>query len=283
MDEFRIKFRGVRGSYPVANKEFLKYGGNTSCIEVHAGEHLIILDAGTGLISLGNELMHKYIESGTTITDRTPVKCTILLSHIHLDHIQGFPFFRPKILFTKSFPLDLGDIAADLKIMDLNETNYIIFKQGEMPRVVRVNELKEGDYTDEDVVITCYKSYAHPQNGVFVYKIAYKGKTLVYATDKESYPGGDKKLIKFAKGCDLLIHDAQYSTEDYLSIYVPKQGFGHSTFEMALDCKQQVGAKKMVYFHYDPGYNDEKLDMLAEEYASEDAIFAYEGLEINLL
>ena len=188
-----------------------------------------------------------------------------------------------KILFTKSFPLDLGDIAADLKIMDLNETNYIIFKQGEMPRVVRVNELKEGDYTDEDVVITCYKSYAHPQNGVFVYKIAYKGKTLVYATDKESYPGGDKKLIKFAKGCDLLIHDAQYSTEDYLSIYVPKQGFGHSTFEMALDCKQQVGAKKMVYFHYDPGYNDEKLDMLAEEYASEDAIFAYEGLEINLL
>ena len=281
MDEFRIKFRGVRGSYPVANKEFLKYGGNTSCIEVHAGEHLIILDAGTGLISLGNELMHKYIESGTTITDRTPVKCTILLSHIHLDHIQGFPFFRPshlastrmcmlggvnynetlenelsKILFTKSFPLDLGDIAADLKIED---------------------------YTDEDVVITCYKSYAHPQNGVFVYKIAYKGKTLVYATDKESYPGGDKKLIKFAKGCDLLIHDAQYSTEDYLSIYVPKQGFGHSTFEMALDCKQQVGAKKMVYFHYDPGYNDEKLDMLAEEYASEDAIFAYEGLEINLL
>ena len=66
-DEFKIKFRGVRGSYPVANKEFLKYGGNTACIEVHAGEHLIILDAGTGLISLGNELMHKYIESGTTI------------------------------------------------------------------------------------------------------------------------------------------------------------------------------------------------------------------------
>ena len=251
--------------------------------------------------------MQKYIESGTTITDRTPVKCTILLSHIHLDHIQGFPFFRPchlastrmclmggvnynetleselaKLLFTKSFPLDLGDIAADLKIVDLNETNYIIFKSGEMPKVIRVNDLKEGDYTDEDVVITCYKSYAHPQNGVFIYKIAYKGKTLVYATDKESYPGGDKKLVKFAKGCDLLIHDAQYSTEDYLSIYVPKQGYGHSTFEMALDCKEQVGAKKLVYFHYEPGYNDEKLDLLSEEYASEDAIMAYEGLEIDL-
>ena len=143
--------------------------------------------------------MQKYIESGTTITDRTPVKCSILLSHIHLDHIQGFPFFRPshlastrmallggvnynetleaelaKLLFTKSFPLDLGDIAADLKICDLNETNYIIFKKDEdLPRVIRVNDLQDGDYNDEDVVITCYKSYAHPQNGVFVYKITY--------------------------------------------------------------------------------------------------------------
>ena len=70
-----------------------------------------------------------------------------------------------KLLFTKSFPLDLGDIAADLKIFDLNETNYIIFKKNEMPKVIRVNDLKEGDYTDDDVVITCYKSYAHPQNG----------------------------------------------------------------------------------------------------------------------
>lgn len=308
MDEFKIKFRGVRGSYPVANKDFLKYGGNTSCIEVRVGGHLIILDAGTGIISLGNELMKQYIESGTTITDRTPVKCTLLLTHIHLDHIQGFPFFRPshiastkmnlmggvgynenikdelaQLLFTKSFPLDLGDIAADLNIIDLNETNYIIFKNDESPKVVRVNELKDGDYTDDDVVITCYKSYAHPQNGVYIYKIAHKGKSFVYATDKESYPGGDKKLVKFAKGCDLIVHDSQYSTEDYLSIYVPKQGYGHSTFEMALECKKQVGAKKLVFFHYDPGYKDDQLDSLAEEYATNDAIMSYEGLEIDLL
>ena len=85
------------------------------------------------------------------------------------------------------------------------------------------------------------------------------------------------------KGCDLIIHDAQYSTEDYLRIYVPKQGFGHSTFEMALDCKKQIEAKQIVFFHYDPCYNDEKLDLLAEEYADENAIMAREGLEINLL
>ena len=308
MDEFKIKFRGVRGSYPVANKDFLKYGGNTSCVEVKVGGHTIILDAGTGIISLGNELMQQYIESGTTITDRTPVKCTILLTHMHLDHIQGFPFFRPshiastklnliggvnynedlekelaQLLFTKSFPLDFGDIAADLKIFNLNETNYIIFKESETPQILRVNELKDGDYNDNDVVITCYKSYAHPQNGVYIYKITHKGKSLVYATDKESYPGGDKKLVKFAKGCDILIHDSQYATEDYLSIYVPKQGFGHSTFEMALDCKKQVGAKKVIFYHYDPSYNDERLDDLAEEYASTDAVMSYEGMEIDLL
>ena len=70
---------------------------------------------------------------------------------------------------------------------------------------------------------------------------------------------------------------------DYLSIYVPKQGFGHSTFEMALDCKNQIEAKQIVFFHYDPGYSDEKLDLLSEEYSDENAIMSYEGLEISLL
>ena len=308
-DEFKVKFRGVRGSYPCANKRFMQYGGNTSCVEVRVGGHLIILDAGTGLIDLGEELLKDYIISGDSVSTRKPIEATLLFSHIHQDHIIGFTFFAPnhipttklnvfgavnynesladelaQLLFTKSFPLDLGDIASDLKIVDLNETNYVIFKKGECaPQIYRVNELNGNEYTDDDVVVTCYKSYAHPQNGVFIYKIKYKGKSLVYATDKESYSGGDKKLIKFAKGCDLIIHDAQYSTEDYLSIYVPKQGFGHSTFEMALDCKRQIEAKKLVYFHYDPSYNDEKLDMLADEYADENAIMAYEGLEISLL
>lgn len=307
MSEFRIKFRGVRGSYPVADNNYLKYGGNTACVEVQVGGHLIILDAGTGIISLGAELMQNYISSGTTISDRTPVKASILLSHMHLDHIQGFTFFKPlhlastqislfggvnynetlkeeisNILFTKSFPLDLGDIAANLKIQNINETSYIIFKKNQAPIVKRVDELGCDEYAEDDVVVTCYKSYAHPQNGVFIYKIEYKGKSLVYATDKESYPGGDKKLVKFAKNCDLLIHDSQYATEDYLNIYVPKQGFGHSTFEMALEVKEQINAKKLVFFHYEPSYNNERLDALAETYAGSDAIMAKEGLEISL-
>ncbi|MCM1296021.1 MAG: MBL fold metallo-hydrolase [Muribaculaceae bacterium] len=308
MSEFNIKFRGVRGSYPVADSKFLKYGGNTSCVEVNVGGHLIILDAGTGLIELGNELMRKYIESGSTITERTPVNATVLISHIHQDHILGIPFFKPmhlastklnlfggvaqdekletelsRLLFTKTFPLDLGDIAAELTIQDLNEANYIILRKNEAPIVTRVYDFYSQESREDDVVISCYKSFAHPQSGVFVYKITYKGKSLVYATDKESYPGGDKKLIKFARNCNLLIHDSQYTTEDYLSLYTPKQGFGHSTYEMALDAKNQIGAEKLVFFHFDPAYNDEKLDELAKMYEKDNVIMAKEGLELDIL
>lgn len=308
MSEFKVTFRGVRGSFPVPNSKFLKYGGNTSSVEINVGGHLIILDAGTGLIELGNELMTKYIESGSTITERTPIQATILLSHIHQDHIIGIPFFKPmhlaltklnifggvnqdekletelsRLLFTKTFPLDLGDIAAELNIHDLNETNYIILRHGQKPTLIGVEDFYSSEQKEDDVVISCYKSFAHPQNGVYIYKITYKGKSAVYASDKESYSGGDKKLIKFARNCNLLIHDAQYTTEDYLSLYTPKQGFGHSTYEMALEAQKQTGAEKLVFFHFDPSYNDDKLDEISKIYSTENAIMAKEGLEINLL
>lgn len=307
-NEFRVKFRGVRGSYPIAHKDYLKYGGNTPCVEVNAGGHLIILDAGTGLIELGNELMKEHIASGTNLYDRKPIKATLLLSHIHQDHIQGFTFFRPshvgtttlnifgatdynetladelaQLLFTKSFPLDLGDIAANLHMHDINETDYVILHNNEV-KIKRIEGLEELSPKGDEVIISCYKSYAHPQDGVMIYKIAYKDKSMVYASDKESYIGGDKKLSLFARNCDLLVHDAQYTTEDYLNSYSPKQGYGHSTFDMALDAQKQSGAKKLVFYHFDPAYNDEKLDDVSQHYKniSDSAYVAYEGLEIVL-
>ena len=305
MGEFSVKFRGVRGSYPIASKDFLQYGGNTSCVEVNVNGNLIILDAGTGLINVGNELLGKYIASGIKASDRTPMKATVLISHIHQDHLQGFTFFRPlhvpssqinvfgnvnynesladelsELLFGKSFPLDLGDIAGNLNIKDINETEGIILRHGEPPIIKRIeNDAKvEGD----DVLITCYRSYAHPQEGVLIFKISYKDKSLVYATDKESYPGGDKKLANFARGCNLLIHDAQYTTEDYLDAFTPKQGYGHSTFDMALEAKNQTGAEKLVFFHFDPDYDDNKLNSIKEHYKDDNVILAQEGLEIEL-
>lgn len=312
MNEFKVKFRGVRGSYPLAKKEYLEYGGNTSCIEVKAGGHLIILDAGTGLIDIGNELIEKYITSSVNVKDRTPIKALVLISHIHQDHIHGFTFFRPlhirstildvygnanynetlsdklaDLLFGKTFPMDLGNIVSHFNIHDINETDGIILRENEPPMIKRIDNEDEEDLNigNNDVLITCYRSYAHPQEGVMIYKIKYRGKTIVYATDKESYPGGDCKLVNFARDCDLLIHDAQYTTEDYLNSFVPKQGYGHSTFDMALECKNQARAKQLVFFHFDPSYDDAKLNQIKENYMNidQDAILAFEGLEINLL
>ena len=309
MSEFSVKFRGVRGSYPIANKDFLQYGGNTSCVEVNVNGHLIILDAGSGLINIGSELTEKYITSGLTPSERTPIKATVLISHIHQDHIQGFTFFKPlhipssvvnvygnvnyneslsdelaELLFGKSFPLDLGDIAGNLNIKDLRETEGIILRHGEeTPIIKRIENEVDAKAENDDVLITCYRSYAHPQEGVLIYKISYKDKVLVYATDKESYPGGDKKLANFARGCNVLIHDAQYTMEDYLDAYSPKQGYGHSTFDMAIEAKKQANAEKLVFFHYDPEYDDNKLNAIRDKYKQDDIVFAYEGLEIDLI
>ena len=307
MSEFSLKFRGVRGSYPISSKDFLEYGGNTACVEVNVGGHLIILDAGTGMISVGDELMEKYITSGFTPEERTPVRATVLLSHIHQDHIQGFTFFRPlhlkstvlsvfgsvceeenlsdelsNVLFGKTFPLDLGDIAGKLDIKNITSNDLIILRHGSEPIICKSQE----NILPDNVVISCYKSYAHPQDGVMIYKIYYKGKSVVYATDKESYLGGDKKLADFARNSDILIHDAQYTTEDYLNQYSPKQGYGHSTFDMAVEAQRQSNAGKLVFFHFEPGYDDEKLNRINEHYSQkfpDNVIMAKEGLQLEIL
>lgn len=306
MSEFKVKFRGVRGSFPVANKNFMQYGGNTSCVEVNVGGHLIILDAGTGIVGVGDDLMEHYISSAVNPQDRKPICATILISHIHQDHLLGLTFFKPmhipstdirifgssspyadlsknmsELIFGKTFPLDLGDIACHLDIKNITEEQRIILKSGEPPILVDSNYSPDED----DVVITFYKSYVHPQEGVMIYKISYNGKSLVYATDKECYMGGDKKFVKFARNCDLLIHDAQYTTEDYLNPSSPKQGYGHSTYDMAIEAMKQSKAKNLVFYHFDPGYDDVKLNRIKEHYSpdNKNVQLAYEGLEFELI
>lgn len=306
MKDFKVKFRGVRGSFPVADKKFLQYGGNTSCVEINAGGHVIILDAGTGIVKVGDELMEKYISSALETKERKPVCASVLLSHIHQDHILGLTFFKPmhlksskisifgdgndsdilkdnlaNLVFGKTFPLDLNDIQCELDIHNLDENYVILLRDDCNAQLVRKDELKP---QENDVVVTFYKSYVHPQNGVIIYKITYKGKSVVYATDKESYFGGDKKFVQFSKNCNLLIHDAQYTSEDYLNSHSPKQGFGHSTYDMALEAMHQTGAKNLVFFHYEPSYDDSKLDKIKELYTSQNknVYMAYEGLELNI-
>lgn len=306
MSEFKVKFRGVRGSFPVADRSFLQFGGNTSCVEINIGDEIIILDAGTGIVASGDDLMEKYISSSPNSEDRKPINATILISHIHQDHMLGLTFFKPmhlkssnikvfgstspdtnmskclsNLLFGKTFPLDLGDIACKLDINDIVDSQAIIIKPNQPPQLVEKNEITP---EEDDIYITFYKSYVHPQDGVMIYKISYKNKSLVYATDKECYMGGDKNFIKFAKNCNLLIHDSQYTTEDYMNPHSPKQGFGHSTYDMAVETMKQTNAKNLVFFHYDPSYDDTKLARIKEHYSAENknVYMSYEGFEIQL-
>lgn len=310
-NRFFVKFRGVRGSYSRPGADFLKYGGNTLCVEINVNGHLIILDAGSGITDLGDELMAEYLSSSLEHNKREAIKATILLTHIHQDHIQGLTFFKPihlktsdinvigysnfkeplsyclsELLFSKSFPLDLEEVASELNIIDIKDKDIIIFEENEhTPTVKKYTSEKDAIPQGEQVIVSCYKCKQHPKNGVMVYKIAYKDKSVVIATDKEDYIGADKRLALFSRNTDLLIHDAQYTTEDYLCLSSPKQGFGHSTFDMAFEAMKQSHAKKLAFIHFDPSYNDEKLTMLENYYSnlSEGCFMAKENEEIVIL
>ncbi len=308
--DFRVKFWGVRGSYPVVNKDFLKYGGNTSCVEVIVGSHRIILDGGTGLIALGDKIFKDHISSADNVFDRKPMNITLLLSHIHQDHIQGLNFFKPinvlttqfslfgysgfdsnldetlsELIYGKSFPLNLYDITADCSITDITESEIIVlYKDNERPILKRISSIDDVKPKENEVIISFMKSNSHPNFGVMCFKISYKDKFLVYATDTECYFGGSKKLELFAKDADLLIHDSQYTTEDYLSSVAPKQGFGHSTFDMACRVATYANVKQLAFFHFDPSYNDEKLTNIEDFFKNKNKNYflAKEGMEVCL-
>jgi len=299
-DELRVKFWGVRGSYPTPGAGTVKYGGNTASIEIRAGERTIILDAGTGIIPLGRELSQR------ASAQKRAIEIVLLFSHLHHDHTQGFPFFVPAYMpnarlhifgpggtpetlshvlehnqSSETFPVSLRDMASSKDIHSVRESQVIVWDEAG----VRLAESAVG-FSDEAVVIRIHKSFAHP-GGVYVYRITWRGKSVVYATDTEGYVGTDRKLVAFARAADMLIHDAQYSEEHYrgqLAGFPSTQGYGHSTVTMACEMGAASEAGQLILFHYDPAYSDA---MVAGMEASAKAQFgkaqaAYEGLEIAL-
>ncbi|HSL45800.1 MAG TPA: MBL fold metallo-hydrolase [Anaerolineales bacterium] len=294
-DELRVKFWGVRGSYPAPGAGTVKYGGNTPCVEIRVGERTIILDAGTGVIPLGRELISNH----TT-------EIILLISHLHHDHTQGFPFFVPAYLSnvrlhifgpggtpetlsrvlehnqsSEIFPLSLRDMASSKNIQSVRESQVIVWDEAG----VHLAESTAG-VGDAAVVIRIHRSYAHP-GGVFVYRITWRGKSIVYATDTEGYVGIDRRLVQFAKDADVLIHDAQYLEAHYrgqLAGFPATQGFGHSTVTMACEVAAAAEAGQLVLFHHDPSYSDMMVASMEAAAKSQFANVraAYEGLEIVL-
>jgi phosphoribosyl 1,2-cyclic phosphodiesterase len=306
---FFVRFRGVRGSHPVPGRSTIRFGGNTSCIEVHAGDRLIVLDAGTGIIGLGRDLMKQHQASAKEVIKRKPIVFTILFSHTHHDHTQGFAFFRPayiptstcylfgprlleeelevglaKAMVSPYFPVQLEDLSSVRNIRSLHESEAILFEDGsDAPKVF--NYFRDGQTRNaHGVRIRQMRSLAHPNGGVFVYRIEMDGRSFVYATDTEGYVGGDQRLVQFAEGCNLLIHDSQYMHQDYVHNSVFVQGYGHSTVDMAAEVARQARVGKLALFHYDPQYEDSTVVDMEKRAKTifKNSVAAYEGLEIEV-
>ena len=182
---------------------------------------------------------------------------------------------------SETFPLGLRDMASSKDIQALRESQVIIWDEAG----VRVAESGLG-LDDEAVVIRIHKSHAHP-GGVFMYRITWRGQSVVYASDTEGYVGTDKRLVKFAKNADVLIHDAQYLDEHYwgqLEGFPSTQGFGHSTVTMASEVAASASTGQLILFHHEPAYADDVLTGMEAQAKSlfRDSIMAYEGLEIAL-
>jgi ribonuclease BN (tRNA processing enzyme) len=311
-NDFNLTFWGVRGSYPVPGPSTIKYGGNSSCVQVDVLGHTIILDAGTGIIPLGQQLSKKWFALGDARHGKQ-LPITLLVSHTHHDHLMGLPFFVPLYLpdtklsmFGPScygpvtngrtdiqyvmemlmdqmfFPVDMMETASHKQFTTLKPMDQVLLAEGGEPEVSNLHSGAKTVYRDK-VIISQYRSYAHPKNGTLVYKIQYGGKSIVYATDIEGYALGDRKLIHFAKGADILIHDSQY-TEDQYAGHTTTQGYGHSTAAMACQVAKEAGVKQLFLFHHDPNHDDA---MVAKKEELARTLFpntfaAYEGLTVSL-
>jgi len=276
----RIKMWGVRGSIPTPGPDTVEFGGNTSCYEVRAGDTLIILDGGTGLRLLGQEMLKKM-----------PFEAWMFFSHVHWDHIQGFPFFTPAFVRGNKIHLYGGlNVSRTLEETLAGQMDYPSFPVhlSEMGAAMTFRDLYEGETISigakNDVTVTNARGN-HP-NGVYAYRIEHGGKSVVYVTDSEHYAIVDPKLKRLAKDADVLIFDAMYTPEEYAGQAGggPKTGWGHATFEAGCDLAKAAGAKRLVLHHHDPSQTDE---MVREKERRAQALFpntvaAREGMVIDL-
>jgi ribonuclease BN (tRNA processing enzyme) len=296
---FRVRFWGVRGSYPTTNPATLGTGGNTSCVEVNAAGQQLIFDAGTGIIPLGTQICTGSSPRPTAY---------VFLSHTHIDHVMGLCFFEPllranarsfifgpgnargalprslrQLTHSHLFPVTIDELKGKKEIHSLRGGEVIRFPSpGKKPVIEKDSDFLRQD--SGDLMITTHKSPAHPRYGVMLYRINYRGKSLVYATDIEQKQGGYPDIIDFARGADLLIHDAQYLHEEYFSEVKPRKGWGHSTVEIAVEVAEKAGVKRLVLFHHEPTHDDKAMAEIARQSKRlfPQSLIAHEGMELSL-
>jgi len=274
---FSVRFWGVRGSVPVPGPSTVRYGGNTPCIEVRAGAELIVIDAGSGLRVLGNQLL-----------GQAPVTARMFFTHFHWDHIQGFPFFAPA--FVKGTRLDLfgaKKLSATLSETLAGQMSYPNFPVtlGELGAQIEFHDLHEGQSVCCGDAVVSNARLNHP-GGVFAYRVDYGGHAVVIATDTEHYATLDQKICALAEGADVLVYDAMYTPEEYAGTgeHAARTGWGHSTWEEGVRVARAARVRQLVLFHHDPDHDDATIDAIEAQAkrAFPATLAAREGLQIDL-
>jgi phosphoribosyl 1,2-cyclic phosphodiesterase len=249
--DLTVRFLGVRGSIATPGAE-KSAGGNTACVEVCAGDTRIILDAGTGLRTLGDERMAKG-----------PRHSTILLSHLHWDHVAGLPFFTP--IYVPGHRVEIasgpnGVMSHDEAIRSLFRAPFFPVDYATLQDQISTRELRPNEkFTIGDITITMAK-LNHP-DPVYGFRLEHGGQSIVYATDTEHFSCVDPTLKKLAAGADILIYDSQYTPEEYPS----KVGWGHSTWLAGAELARAAGVPQLVLFHHDPNRTDAQLAAIEAE------------------
>lgn len=271
---FAIQFWGVRGSIACASPRHIKYGGNTSCVEVVAGDNRFILDAGTGIRPLGKEFLQEGVRT-----------ITLLLTHTHWDHINGLPFFRPAYDPTRRMHIFAGHLKNQGGIekvlsQQMHEPVFPVPLEA-MRAIVEFEDFTAGEsFTLNGGVRIRTAPLNHP-NCATGYRIEYEGHAACYVTDTEHTPGRlDENILGLIEGADLVIYDSTYTDAEFPA----RIGWGHSTWQEGIRLCRAAGAKRLAIFHHEPDHEDDFMDAIAAEAeATWGASFvAREGMVVNL-
>lgn len=255
-----VRFWGVRGSVAASGSHVARIGGNTACVEVTSGDHRIILDAGTGLRSLGDAMMK----------EGRAHHVTMLWSHLHWDHVQGFPFFTPAYVPTTQLtmygPGPGGDVNLEGALSDQMTAPNFPVPMSVMGAKMDFRSALHGQRIEVGPFVIIPFELPHPQ-GCMGYRIEADGRAFVYATDVElSLEHLTKDTAAFFEGVDALCLDAQYTPDEYKGVGgPPKKGWGHSTMVDAALIASACNVKRLLLFHHDPAHSDDKVEMMAEE------------------
>jgi phosphoribosyl 1,2-cyclic phosphodiesterase len=232
----------------------VRYGGNTSCLEIRCGGRLLIFDAGTGLRELGAALAGE------------PVDADLYLTHTHFDHICGLPFFAPIYAPGNRVRLAAGHLLPDKNLHDvlieMMMAPLFPIPPSAFQADVSFDDFAVGDVLSPgDGIVIRTARLNHP-NDATGYRIEYGGRSICYVTDTEHEDGKrDGTIVDLIRGADLVIYDATYTDDEYPSF----KGFGHSTWQEGVRLVEAAGAKTLVIFHHEPGHDDDRMDAIAAQ------------------